>query len=197
MNLIEDPESVEAYVPISDQFVRFAVIVVRTANKPSQMTAVLQSAATLPELHPIVATYQGLIDQRFQAVWKMIRIIGSLAAVATLLALIGIFGLLVFTVAQRTREIGVRMALGARARDILAAVLGQYLLPFGCGAVAGMALAAATAMVMRRIVFGFLAFDVLSFGTGLLLFAAVALAASIAPARRALRVDPASALRCE
>jgi len=197
MNLIDDPESVEAYLPVSDQYVRFAVVVVRTAKRPSQLSAAIQSAASLPGVHPLVATFQGLIDQRFEGIRKMIRIIASLAAVATLLALIGIFGLLAFTVAQRTREIGVRMALGARAGDIVGIVLGQYLLPFGSGALAGMAVAAAAATVMRQLVYGMLPFDVLSFGSGLLLFAAVALIASIAPVHRALRIDPASALRYE
>jgi putative ABC transport system permease protein len=117
--------------------------------------------------------------------------------VASLLALLGIFGLLAFTVAQRTREIGVRIALGARYFDVLHCVLGQYSVPFGIGAGAGVALAAAAAKVMRNILFGFIPFDMASFGAGLLAFGAVALLASIAPVRRALRIDPASALRYE
>jgi putative ABC transport system permease protein len=111
--------------------------------------------------------------------------------------MIGIFGLLAFTVAQRTREIGVRIALGARGFDVLQCVLGQYALPFGIGAVLGTALAAAVAKVMRNLLFGFIPFDLLSFGAGLLIFAAVAFAASIVPAWQALRIDPASALRYE
>ena len=79
------------------------------------------------------------------------------------------------------------MALGARARDILGIVLGQHLLPFGSGALAGMVLAAAAATVMRKLVYGS-CHRCLSFGSGLLLFAAVALIASIAPMHRALRI---------
>jgi len=89
------------------------------------------------------------------------------------------------------------MALGARGLDILRLVLGQYTLPFGIGAAAGVAVAAAAAKVFRSLVYGFLPFEASSFGEGLLVFAAVALAASITPARRALRIDPASALRYE
>jgi ABC-type antimicrobial peptide transport system permease subunit len=76
-------------------------------------------------------------------------------------------------------------------------VLGQYALPFGIGAAVGVVVAAGAAKVFRSLVYGFIPFDVLSFGAGLLLFAAVALVASLAPARRALRVDPVSALRYE
>ena len=81
--------------------------------------------------------------------------------------------------------------------DVLRCVLGQYALPFGAGAAFGVAVAAAAAKVLRNILFGFIPFDLVSFGAGLLLFAAVALASSIAPVRRALRIDPASALRYE
>ena len=197
LNRLTDPESVEAYVPISDRWARFAVVVVRTAHKPSPLSAAIQSAAAVSGLHPLVTTFQVLIDRQFEGFRKMTQVFGSLAAVATLLALIGIFGLLAFTVAQRTREIGVRMALGARTRDILAVVFGQYAVAFGCGALAGIAIAAASARVMRVLLYGALPFDVLSFASGLLVFGAVALIASIAPMQRALRVDPALALRYE
>jgi ABC-type antimicrobial peptide transport system permease subunit len=155
------------------------------------------SAATSPGIVPLVSTFQGLIDQQLQSIRKMVMVVALLAAVATLLALLGIFGQLAFTVAQRTQEIGVRMALGARGPDILRIVLGQYALPFGIGAAVGVVVAAGAAKVFRSLVYGFIPFDVLSFGAGLLLFAAVALVASLAPARRALRVDPVSALRYE
>jgi len=195
-NLILYPESVEAYLPITQNAV-FATILVHATSNPAQMSAVLRSAATIPGIVPSVFTFQGLIDDHLDTIRKMVRVVGSLAAIASLLALIGIFGLLAFTVAQRTREIGVRMALGARSLDVLECVLGQYALPFGIGAGAGVALAAAAAKVVRNILFGFIPFDPVSFGAGLLLFGAVALAASIVPARRALRIEPASALRYE
>ena len=191
------PEAVEVYLPVSDQHAANATLVVRTARDAAQMAGALRPAATIVGANVVVYTFRGLIEQRFTAVRKMLRVVGSLAGVASLLALLGIFGLLAFTVVQRTREIGVRMALGARGRDILGIVLGQYAVPFGAGSLCGMALAGASAAVIRRIVFGFMPFDVWSFGAGLALFGAVALAASVAPARRALRVDPASALRWE
>jgi ABC-type antimicrobial peptide transport system permease subunit len=128
---------------------------------------------------------------------KTVTVVASLGTIASLLAMLGIFGLLAFTVAQRTREIGIRMAIGARRGDVLRCVLGQYTLPFGIGALLGVALAAAAAKVVRNILFGFIPLVLVSFGWGLGLFAGVSLVASLAPARRALRIDPASAVRYE
>jgi ABC-type antimicrobial peptide transport system permease subunit len=87
--------------------------------------------------------------------------------------------------------------LGARGFDVLQCVLGQYALPLGLGAVLGVVLAAGAVKVIRSIQFGFIPFDLVSVGAGLLLFAAVAFAASVAPALRALRIDAAAALRYE
>jgi len=197
MNLMTNPESVEAYMPIDDKNAVYATIVVHAANNPGQVAGVLRSAATLPGIVPMVYTFQSSIDRQLDSMRKMVTVVASLGAVASLLALLGIFGLLAFTVAQRTREIGVRMALGAPRFHVLQCVLGQYTVPFGIGAGLGVALAAAAAKVVRNILFGFIPFDLVSFGAGLLLFAAVALAASIAPVRRALRIDPSAALRYE
>jgi ABC-type antimicrobial peptide transport system permease subunit len=137
------------------------------------------------------------MNGQMDTIRKIVTIVVTLGAITSWLAMIGIFGLLAFTVAQRTCEIGVRIALGARGFDVLQCVLGQYALPFGIGAVLGVALAAAAAKVVRNLLFGFIPFNLVSFGAGLLLFGAVAFAASIAPVRRALRIDPASALRYE
>jgi predicted permease len=197
VNLMRHPESVEAYLPIDDKNAVYATILVHATINPGPLSRAIQSAATLPGIVPMVFTFQSLIDQQMDTMRKTVTIVGTLGAIASLLALLGIFGLLAFTVAQRTREIGVRMALGARRLDVLGCVLGQYALPFGIGACFGIALAAAAAKVVRNLLYGFLPFDLLSFGAGLLLFGAIAAAASIAPARRALRVDPASALRYE
>ena len=187
----------EVYLPIPDRDAANATILVRTAAGGGPEAATLRSAASLPGLTPLVFTLRGMIDDRFDSIRKMVRVVASLAGIASLLALIGIFGLLAFTVAQRTREIGVRMALGARGLDILRIILGQHAFPFGMGAACGVALAAATARIVRNSLYGYAAFDLASVSLGLLAFVMVALAAAIAPARRALRIDPASALRYE
>jgi predicted permease len=194
-NLMNYPESVEAYMAIDDKNAIYATVLIHATNSPGPLSGSIRSAATLPGLAPLVFTFQGLIDKQLDTRRKMVTVVVSLGAIASLLALLGIFGLLAFTVAQRTREIGVRMALGARTTDVLRCIIGQYAFPLGTGAVVGVALAAGAAKVARTLLYGFLPIDVASFGAGLLLFALIALAASIAPARRALRVDPSSALR--
>ena len=197
VNALQFPESAEVYVPFADRAGFMATFLVRTAGAPAALASTLRSAVSRPALSPQVFTMQSLVDQRLDSMEKMVRVVGSLAAIASLMAMLGIFGLLAFTVAQRTREIGVRMALGARRADVLACVIGQFLMPFGMGVAGGTVLAFGVAKIIRNLLYGFLPFDFAGFGTGLLIFAAVALIASIAPARRALRIDPASALRYE
>jgi ABC-type antimicrobial peptide transport system permease subunit len=123
--------------------------------------------------------------------------IGSLSAAATLLAAVGIFGLIAFAVAQRTREIGVRMALGARPSSIVGTLLAQYSVAMSVGAGAGVALAVIVGLLIRSTIIGLEPLHPLAYTTGLAVFAVVALVAVLAPARRALRIDPASALRWE
>jgi ABC-type antimicrobial peptide transport system permease subunit len=148
------------------------------------MSGALRSASTLPGIVPFVSTFQSFMNGQMDTIRNIVTVVVTLGAIASWLAVIGIFGLRAFTVAQRTREFGIRMALGALGFDILRCVLGQYALPFGIGAVLGTALAAAVAKVVRNLLFGFIPFDLLTFGAGLLLFAAVAFAASIVPALR-------------
>ena len=197
VNLMTYPESVEAYTPIEDKNAAFATILVHATSNPGPMSAALSLRG-----HPFRASSRR--SSRFRApstgnwtrserpsrLW-LIRPNREHARAARHLRTAGLYG-----GAEDARD-GVRMALGARGLDVLRCVLGQYALPFGVGAAFGVAVAAAAAKVLRNVLFGFIPFDLVSFGAGLLLFGAVALAASIAPARRALRIDPASALRYE
>jgi putative ABC transport system permease protein len=121
----------------------------------------------------------------------------TLAVLALCLASIGLYGVMSYSVAQRTHEIGVRVALGAGRRDILRLVLRRCLVLAGTGTVIGLILAAPVGLAIEAQLFGVSGVDPVTFaGVGILLLAVAAVAGYL-PARRATRVDPMVALRCE
>ena len=137
---------------------------------------------------------RSLVDQASAQRLFVTRLLAAFAAVAVLLAAIGLYGVVSYGVAQRTREVGVRIALGARRRDVLRLVLSSGLSLVGIGVVVA-------ALVFTRflgsLVFGVSPVDPLTFAAAAALLTVVALAAHWIPVRRALRIDPASALRAE
>ena len=122
---------------------------------------------------------------------------GIFGVVALALSIVGIFGVVSYVAAQRTREIGVRMALGAQRREILTLVVGQGMRPILAGIAAGIAGAIGVTRFISNLLFGVAPLDPLTFGVAIVLLTAVGLAACWIPARRATRVDPLTALRAE
>jgi len=122
-------------------------------------------------------------------------LIGAFAALALILAVIGIGGVVAWSVSQRTNEIGIRMALGARPRDILAMIVRQSFTMIGAGQILGLIGAFALTRVLASFLFGISAEDPATFAGVLLLLTAVALGACVFAGRRALRIDPVIALR--
>ncbi|MGB6961790.1 MAG: ABC transporter permease [Candidatus Acidiferrum sp.] len=127
----------------------------------------------------------------------MMFLLGLFAVLALVLASVGIYGVISFAVSQRTREIGVRMALGARPRDVLHLILGEGLKLVLAGVVLGIIAALAMTRLLSTLIYGVRATDPLIFLSVVALLVAVALAACFVPARRAMRVDPIVALRYE
>ena len=127
----------------------------------------------------------------------MFVLVGLFAAVALILAAVGLYGVVAFFVALRTQEIGVRIALGARRSDVVRLVLGQGARMAALGVVVGIGASLAITRLMSSLLFGVSATDPLTFAGVALLVSLIALAASYIPARRAMRVDPVKALRYE
>ena len=124
-------------------------------------------------------------------------LLGVFAAAALVLATMGIYGVVSYLVAQRTREIGIRMALGADGRDVLRRVIGRGALLAAAGALLGLAAALALTRLLSGMLYGISATDPVAFAAVVFLVAAAALLASYVPARQAARLAPAMTLRAE
>jgi len=136
--------------------------------------------------------YGSVAEPRFYAV-----LIGVFAAIALILASVGIYGVLAYSVSQRTREIGIRMALGAERQNVLRLILGQGLILTTIGIVAGLAGAFAVTRYLESMLFGLTALDPTVFVAVTVILTLTAVTACYVPARRATRVDPIVALRYE
>jgi putative ABC transport system permease protein len=122
---------------------------------------------------------------------------GAFGIVAMILSAIGIYGVIAYAARQRTREIGIRMALGAQQRSVVQLVLSQGLRLTGLGVALGLVFALVLTRFLRSLLFGVTSTDALTFVSVALLLGLIALAASYIPARRAMKVDPVIALRHE
>ncbi len=189
------------YMPETQFTDSYLVAVVRTASADAaSLAAPLRSV--LRELDPSVpaygvATLESLVgDAGAQHVFVM-QLLTGFAGVAVLLASIGLYGVVSYTVAQRTREVGIRVALGASARDVLRLVLRQGMTPVAIGLVIGLGVALLSTRVMASILYGVRPTDPATLAAVTLVLGAIGFLASWLPARRAMRVDPMIALRAE
>ena len=198
--------SVDKDVPIGVYFsaeqipIRSMFVVVRTSSPPELMTATItREIQTLdPEVPAFdVRTMQGRLSDSLARQRFATFLLGVFAVIALLLAAIGIYGQLAYSVNQRTHEIGIRLALGAQPADILRMVVRQSMSVVAVGTVIGLAGAVALTRVIASMLYGVTATDARAFLIPTLVLAVVALFASYLPARRAARVDPMIALRYE
>jgi putative ABC transport system permease protein len=197
-NLVDPPLPV-AYLPFAQHPERATILLARS---PDTEAVVREARAEIARRDPDQPIYDvSTIEQWIYRETDGTRVITGLlvlfAVVAVGMAAIGLYGVLSYTVSQRTQEIGVRMALGARAADVLGMVVGQSALLIALGMLVGLAGGYGLARVMASQLFGISPTDPLTYATVTGTLVVTALLASWLPARRASRVDPIEALRSE
>lgn len=174
-------------------------LVLRSAH-PLRVAPTLRAAVrTLDATQPIaeIATYDEMIQQQYARLSLITALITLFAVLALVLAVMGIAGVTAYAVSQRTRELGIRIALGARTIDVLGLLLTETVLLVVIGLGIGWAAAVASTRALRSLLYGVTSTDPMTFGTAALALGLVALFATYVPARRAGRVDPVAALRSE
>ena len=196
----ESPPTV--YMPVFQipRIRRDAVFIARTTAEPSSLAAAMRREiaavdADLP-VYDVRTMNQVIAESVAQRRFTM-GLLAIFAFAALGLAALGLYGVISYAVTQRTREIGLRMALGGRRLDVLRLVVGQGMKMAMIGALAGLLASLALTRLMRGLLYGVSASDPLTFIAVTLLLAMVALVACWIPARRATKVDPMVALRCE
>ncbi|MEJ2146066.1 MAG: ABC transporter permease [Acidobacteriota bacterium] len=198
---LDQGESTEFYLPLNQWPVPIALhMVVRTRLEPMAAVASVRTAITSALPHTTIRDVR-VLSQRIDASTADRRFKGGLftsfAASAFVLAMIGIYGVLAFNVGRRTREIGIRMALGGRRSDVVRSVLSRGLFLVVPGLVIGLGCAYAGARLLENQLFEVSSRDPMTYAAGAALLLATAVAAACIPARRAARVDPMRALREE
>jgi putative ABC transport system permease protein len=197
---LDTPAEPTVYWPHPELVMSGMTILVRTANDPLTLVSAVRNE--LQQMDPeqpmaAIATMDELLSGSLSRSRFTMLVLGVFAALALVLASVGIYGVIAYSVTQRTQEFGIRIALGASRRDVLRLVLGQgtrlTLLGIGLGIVAALVVT----RLMATLLYGISATDPVTFTAVALLLALVALAACYIPARRATRVDPIVALRYE
>ncbi|HEX4666950.1 MAG TPA: ABC transporter permease [Chthoniobacterales bacterium] len=199
-NLAEADEA-EFYLPFAQVPDRYSDIVVRTSPSASaglettirRTVLAIDAQQFVPTITPLTQLVsQTLSQSRFNT-----GLLGVFASIAIILAAVGIYGVIAYNVAQRTREIGIRMALGAQRQQMLRMILRQSLTMAAIGIAVGLAGAFAATRLLRALLFGIGTMDLLTYGAVVLLLGLAAFVAGLLPARRAMKVDPVIALRYE
>ena len=197
---IAKPDEVEIYRPWAQENFQFAVIAVRSTLREDAVTKVVQTALSTVDPGLAIAIPQSMEKIVAQALGQtrlMMWLLGIFAGAALLLATVGIYGAVAYTVEQRTGEIGVRMALGAQTMDVLRLVVKQGMRPVIFGLAVGLAAALALGRLIAAQLYQTSAYNPLLLAMTMSILGSAALLACIFPARRASQVDPIVALRYE
>jgi macrolide transport system ATP-binding/permease protein len=198
---LDGSDSAQVYLPLPEERLRDYPILIRTESDPVPVTRAIDSVVSSvdPGLVSSTSTLEEMLRQTppFLGSAFAAAVATTVSLFGLLLAAMGIWGTVSYIVVLRTREIGIRMAVGAQKRDVLGLVLRESTRPVLFGLIVGMVLAVGASYLLRGILFGLHTVDGISFVGVSLLFLTIALLASYPPSRRAMRVDPIVALRYE
>jgi putative ABC transport system permease protein len=197
---VANPDEVEIYRPWAQENIQFAVIAVRSPLREDAVTKVVQSALNTVDPGLAIAIPQSMEKIVAQALGQarlMMWLLGIFAGAALLLATVGIYGAVAYTVEQRTGEIGVRMALGAQTMDVLRLIVNQGMRPVVFGLMVGLVAALALGRLIASQLYQTSAHNPVLLAATMSILGLAALVACMFPARRAAMVDPAQALRAE
>jgi predicted permease len=198
-NIGEEPQPV-AYLPLAQNYSPAAILLVRTSGRPEAVISSVRSQVQQLDSNLALTNVQTIGELLGQGLWAprmgaaLLAVFGGLALI---LAIIGVYGVLSYSVNQQTREIGIRMAMGAQTGRVLRLVVGQGMRLAGAGLILGLLVASAAMRVLGSLLFGVSAHDPLTFVAVSLALALAAVLACYIPARRATKVDPIIALRYE
>jgi len=187
------------YAGTAGHFASMTMVIRTTVEPQSLAMAAQETVRSLDRNLPVsnlASMEQVIVDTLWQQRFNL-QLIGIFAALALALAAVGLYGVMSYSVAQRTREVGLRMALGARRKDVLTLVVGQGMKLALVGVSLGLLASVALTRLMEKLLFGVSATDFSTFAAIAVLLTSVALLAALVPARRATKVDPIVALRCE
>lgn len=195
----EDSDAVEIYQLAEGDIMPSLVVLVKTSAPPEGLIRSVASVARSvdPKLFPEVQLMKNAFQEKLGTAANVAVAVSLLGSVSLFLACLGIVGLVAYAVSQRTQEIGIRMALGAKPSHVLSVVLQQFSIPVGTGLIVGAGLAAALSRILRQELYGVSNLDPIAYLAAIGIFVAVAALAALLPARQALQVDPLHALRYE
>ena len=197
---LDQASPLAVYLPYAQDPWPFMALVVRTGTEPAAAASAVEAAVhAVDHDEPVygVRTMRDVVAASLSSQRSRMVLLGMLAFLALALACLGIYGVMSYSVAQRTHEMGIRIALGASSRNVLGLVVGHAMKLTLAGIAAGLALSITTAQLMSGLVYGVRTVDIATYAGVSVILAAVALVASYIPARRTLKVDPVTALRAE
>jgi predicted permease len=196
---LRNGDDAQIYLPTTSANANEAFVLVKTSRPPHELVTDLAAVvrAVDPVLSPNVEPLTATLEERLSDSQKITSVVGGMGVLALLLAVVGLYGVVAYNVSQKTREIGIRIALGATSSRVVHSMVASFFLPLSIALAAGLTLAALLSAILRQYLYGLSNFDPLSYVGAVLLLLAVGGLASLLPARRALKVNPMEALRCE